>query len=84
MRYYALLNRSPSCKQWIFGAGNSLTGLLARLCTRFFLFVVILQYPMIFFNNWLLYDNMYEITFELANSFTENILHSHKLISVRP
>ena len=42
---------------------------------------VFLQYPIRSFNNWLLYDNIYKITFKLASSFSKNIFRSHRLIS---
>ena len=42
---------------------------------------VFLQYPIRSFNNWLLYDKIYKVTFKLAISLTKNISRSHKLIS---
>ena len=42
---------------------------------------VILQYPIRSFNNWLIYDNIYKLTFKLAKFLTKKIFISHKLIS---
>ena len=42
---------------------------------------VFLQYPIRSFNNWLVYDSIYKLTFKLASSLNKTFSLTHKLIS---